>query len=396
MVGMQARPTALLVPLAAALLLGCATPATGPRAPAVAVRLVPWRGAGETARDLAAKPYLKLDLQRPEALLEARAGPPPGDPAAAAEVAARQALARSRELYRQLKLAEAVSLLTQARSRLGRHAATRDQVRLLGRLSFELALNHLALQDQQAAVSDMASADNLGFRGPEPGAVSPEVEAFVTRVRGQLSAAPRGTLAVQIKPAGGTLLLDGKPAPARVEVTPGLHHLRAQRPGHQPRGLLQQVAPGKQHRLTLDLEPIPPAQTARLALERYRAGAAPTDLGLPLARALGPDTAVLEVRNGPASELSGRLHWTGKQAAAPPPRPECTAPARAPLADCLGPRLYRLAAGRTLEQATPPPSAPPVYKRWWFWTLVGAGVAAGAGAGVGIYYATRGWTVEVE
>lgn len=34
---------------------------------------------------------------------------------------------------------------------------------------------------------------------------------------------------------------------------------------------------------------------------------------------------------------------------------------------------------------TPPPRATPIYKRWWFWTLIGAavaGAAAGAAAGV--------------
>lgn len=35
----------------------------------------------------------------------------------------------------------------------------------------------------------------------------------------------------------------------------------------------------------------------------------------------------------------------------------------------------------------PPPRPTPVYKRWWFWTIIGAAVSAGAG--VGIYFGTR-------
>jgi tetratricopeptide (TPR) repeat protein len=37
--------------------------------------------------------------------------------------------------------------------------------------------------------------------------------------------------------------------------------------------------------------------------------------------------------------------------------------------------------------STPPPRAKPFYKRWWFWTIIGAAVSAGTG--VGIYLGTR-------
>jgi len=40
-----------------------------------------------------------------------------------------------------------------------------------------------------------------------------------------------------------------------------------------------------------------------------------------------------------------------------------------------------------------PPKSTPVYKRWWFWTVIGVVVVAGAGAGVGAYYGTRGESV---
>jgi len=40
------------------------------------------------------------------------------------------------------------------------------------------------------------------------------------------------------------------------------------------------------------------------------------------------------------------------------------------------------------EPSRTQPASTPIYKRWWFWTLIGA-VAAGA-AGTGIYFGTRG------
>jgi tetratricopeptide (TPR) repeat protein len=35
----------------------------------------------------------------------------------------------------------------------------------------------------------------------------------------------------------------------------------------------------------------------------------------------------------------------------------------------------------------------PLYKKWWFWTIIGGVALAGAGAGIGIYFATRGESV---
>jgi tetratricopeptide (TPR) repeat protein len=40
------------------------------------------------------------------------------------------------------------------------------------------------------------------------------------------------------------------------------------------------------------------------------------------------------------------------------------------------------------KEREPVAAAPPLYKKWWFWTIVGAAVAGGAGAG--IYFGTRG------
>jgi hypothetical protein len=36
--------------------------------------------------------------------------------------------------------------------------------------------------------------------------------------------------------------------------------------------------------------------------------------------------------------------------------------------------------------APPPTKSTPVYKKWWFWTIIGA---VAVGAGVGIYFGAR-------
>jgi hypothetical protein len=43
--------------------------------------------------------------------------------------------------------------------------------------------------------------------------------------------------------------------------------------------------------------------------------------------------------------------------------------------------------------APPPREETPVYKRWWFWTIIGGVALAGAGVGVGVYFGTRSATV---
>ena len=79
-------------------------------------------------------------------------------------------------------------------------------------------------------------------------------------------------------------------------------------------------------------------------------------------------------------------------AATPPPSATPPPPVPGPIEPVTPPRLATAPAGTTpvpaLTLTEPPPGSlppveesPPVYKRWWFWTLIGA-VAVGAGLGV--------------
>jgi tetratricopeptide (TPR) repeat protein len=80
--------------------------------------------------------------------------------------------------------------------------------------------------------------------------------------------------------------------------------------------------------------------------------------------------------------------------APPPPPPPVTEPvplspsAPAPVPQALSARPEEVAPSPGLSVVDAPPRAeekPPVYKRWWFWTLVGGAVAAG----VATYAITR-------
>jgi tetratricopeptide (TPR) repeat protein len=82
-----------------------------------------------------------------------------------------------------------------------------------------------------------------------------------------------------------------------------------------------------------------------------------------------PDTKLREQ----VEELIRDLEQKVKAESAPPPTPPpaVTPPPPPPV-----------------ETPEPTPSSPPIYKRWWFWTAIGA-VVVGTGVGLGAYYGTR-------
>ena len=376
------------------LLAGCSTTAAQRPLQPVPVTVLPWNEAPAARAALAAlqkKPYLRLRLEDPGEQLARRSSGSKGAAKQAPKIrlAIQQTLEQARQLYRQLRFAEAISLLTEARAQLGRQASSPEDLSLLSQVALQLGLNHLAQKDHEAASRAVAFSFTLGFPGPAPGALPPAVESFITEVRGQQSSAPRGTMQISTRPGRGEVFVDGRSlgqSPARVEVPPGLHHLRATRLGSQTLAQLQPVEATKEHRVELNLKPASSAELAQQVAALYSQGGDPEQAGEHLSRALGPDRAVLTVGREKKS-LVARVRWTGKRSLPRVPL-SCSRPAAGPLSDCLGPMLYQLAAGKPLAPARGSLSRP-VYKRWWFWTAVAAGaVAAGTGIGLGVYYGT--------
>jgi hypothetical protein len=350
------------------------------------VTLVPDRGSRKTVEVLAREPYLRLAVEEGEALLDARARQALPRTAEPIRARAREALAESREEYRQLHFGEAIARLARTEAELGALAHSSEDMTLLGALALQRGINQLALGQGDAASQAISTAIFLGYAGPAAGEFPPQVEAFVKRVRLGLESATTGGLTVRANPSSAEIWIDGKDrgvSPVTVEVKPGLHHLRVARSGHLPRAFFQQVTSGKVELAEIILDRAPVPSVAAETLQRIRAGARlvdeePGELEL----LLGTGKAVLAVEATPS--LRAKLIRTGRagETACSGQRPE-------DLVRCLGPRLYEDAMGRPYRAAGARPAGTPVYRRWWFWTVVAAGAAAVAGVSAGIYVGTR-------
>lgn len=377
----------------AILMAGCATsaPAGKQGATPASITVMPWRNAGPVTAALKKSKRLQVKTVQPAPKLQ-RAGEDAGaGQRGEAEERAASAIADAPGLYRKMEFKQAVALLGGARQALTQVADGKKHFQSLQQLSFLLGINHLALKEEAPARAAITEALLLGYKGPEPGAYPPQVEAFIRSEQAALEGAAKGTISAITKPAGATVLVDGVErgrTPLTVEVAPGLHYLRFFLPCHEPRVLRQQVASGRVESAEVFLKPSSGAVLARQLLIRHETGA-PLPGRIPgLAGLLGADRALVVVR-GKVERRTARLLWTGNAAAQGDGAP-CQGAAPEALARCLEPRLYRLAGGDTAGDASATATATPLYKRWWFWTVVAGGAAALAGGAVGIYYGTRG------
>lgn len=408
----------LLAGLSLLLACGCATTDGGASRPSITaawperarITLLAGSGARPAALALQRRPHLELRIEDPLPLLERAARGAP-DWRAAALPAGRQALARAREDYRTFRFSEAITRLSQAENQLAAEATIAADFALLARLALQRGLSQLALGVSDQAAAAFATALLLGHELSHAGEHPPEVEAAIKRVAEQLSSATRGGLTIKTQPAGARVWIDGKEqgaAPVTVQVQPGPHHVRVERPGQQARAFFQRVNPGRLERLEIYLKPAPvpevarqllAAQSAGQSIDLQEAGTLRRALGLEAGRgAANPGTGrrpavLLTVRALPDAVLQARLVGQGDPHALPRPGArECRGKTPEQLARCLAPRLHELATGQPYAPDRPGPTrgrpaAAPIYRRWWFWTLVAAGVAAGTGTG--IYFATR-------
>ena len=369
-------------------LTGCA-PAVVQVEPAPAsLTLVQWRGAAATVEALKHKPYLRLRQVDPVVALKARAGQTVSVRQGEAAIRqVRETLAQTRDLYRKLRFDEAISRLRRARATLGQHAAEAGHYRLLSELALQLGLNHLALKDEPAARRAIVTASLHGYGGPAPGALPPEVEAFIASTRKGMEGQTRGGISIKTQPPGAAVSVDGMEvglSPVTVQAAAGLHHLRISRVGFEGQALYQQVLPGKVERAEIYLKVAPPATAARQLMRLHRQGGDPTVAPRGVRDLFGADTGLV-LAGSKDDKPYNHLLWTGGKRS-PLKEHRCQGSASTALADCLGPVLYRLATGKAYQKKT---IHTPVYKRWWFWALVGGGAAVATGTTLGIYYGTR-------
>ncbi len=377
-------------------LSGCAGGGTLPTPPPAPVTVLALKGEHNQAvvEALARQSYLEVKTEDPLALLSSRAaseGAPSrsaaGPETDAARVRLEAALQRARKAYRELRFTGALKVINQEQAAILIRLRTRAEVLLLAELQLNAGLNLLALKRREQADHAFSTAFVLGYKGPTAGQYAPEVEAALRESRESLTRATRGELMFNISPAGGVVLLDGQRlngSPLRVKGRPGLHLVRVEAAGHLPQVFFQRVSAGKLERLEITLKPVGQAALAADLLRRRPRGVglveeSPAVVG----RVLGWHKALLEM-DGAASELQGMILWTG-EAAGKGRQERCQGATHQGLSDCFGPLLYQLATGTSLPSARGERSS--IFRRWWFWTAVGAAVAGGAATA--IYFGTR-------
>lgn len=376
-----------MAPVALWWLAGCAPAVVHVEPEPARLNLVQWRGAEATVAALKKKPYLRVKQVDPRAALQARAGAAQAGQGEGTIGQVRQTLARAKGQYRKLRFDEAVSSLRKAQADLGQHAATAEHFKLLSELALQLGLNHLALKDEPAARRAIVTASLHGYPGPAPGALPPEVEAFIAGTRKGMEGQTRGGISIKTQPPGARVRVDGRDvglSPVTVEAPAGLHHLRVARVGFEGKAMYQQVSAGKVERAEIYLKVASPALAALQLIKLHQEKGDPSMAPRSVRDLFGPDTGVLAA-GSKENKPHCHLLWTGgKRSALKEFR--CQGGEVAGLADCLGPKLYRLAAGKPYARKT---ITTPVYRRWWFWALVGGGVAVATGTTLGIYYGTR-------
>jgi tetratricopeptide (TPR) repeat protein len=220
----------------------------------------------------------------------------------------------------------------------------------------------------QAVLLDQRPLDTARFPPAVTAAHAREIEA--------LSRLPRGTLRVVVSPAGARVKVNGRTVdPRGVQLPIGRHWMVVEAVGYMP--AVRRVEIGtRPTALRVALEPAPPSLVAhQLSALRARGALDPTRpfVAALLARLERIDEAlvVTEQRSGDRVQLAlTRVQATDGAVVGR-------------FTDNTASAQLKASVDRGLLRLWPLPSPPvvppstPVYKRWWFWTIVGTLVVGG-------------------
>jgi hypothetical protein len=311
-----------------------------------------------------------------------------GARAAAAEtealVAVEAALSDARAAYLQQDFAAMASRLERASAAALPMLARPQHLAVLWEVEFQRGLAELSRRDTTAARSYFTLALALDeARVPRRDVYGPVVVSAFTDAAVAVTSVPPHPTRVVVSPADATVVVDGIPVittAAPRSIRPGRHVVLASAPGYQTSASIVTLGAGDPIEIALvpaDGDPIsrigaawstgtldPSSQSGRRAIL-----AAIAELGATTAVIVDADPRTGEVAARAITETD--VHPVERRATAGDA-------ARAALAH-QHPDLTR-----TIVE---PPPRRSVFRRWWFWTAVGAAVVTGAGV---TYFATRG------
>lgn len=305
-------------------------------------------------------------------------------PAPEAEPASESVIAEVRPLYQNMAFGQAVKRLTAAEASLvaGR-LPTAGLTRALADLQLWMGACLLLEEDRAAAIDHWELALRLWPQARLDRLFPPEVRAAFPRSAGGRAV----RVQVRLAPNGARLWLDGKRVDGPLTTTLGLHYVVVERADRVPVAqVVRIIHAAPQIAVSLD-EQAEPAAALRQAAARLRTAPLGREEGLGVSVALGRPLTVV-------SAIDDRLVAT-RFAAADPARPVAASEAGSAAAlvtslcaadpGCLPvvDPVPAPAIAVTAVPSHPPPPARPVWKRAWFWGVLGAGVVAAAAVATG-------------
>jgi len=357
--------------------------------------------AEEAARPLLLfHPSLSRDATDPVAREAARRGIEVASPAPLPEPASESLLAEVRPLYQNMSFAAAAKKLeTEEASLLAGRLPSPALVRALSELELWRGACLFLARDRAGAEEPWALALRLRPLARLDAIFPPEVQRAFSRRR---PAARPVAVAVKLAPLGARLWLDGKLVALDVPLsaTPGLHYAVVERADQRPSAEVLRIIRASPQ-ITVSLQtPAELPDALRQAEARLRTAPLSRDEALGVSAAIARPLVLVESRGGqlvatryaagdatrPVSESEGAdgasliaaLCASDAGCAKLEPPPSVT----------TGPGLQVGAPPARMATAAAAPAAPPttkpVWKRGWFWGVLGASVAVAAGAATGI------------
>ena len=314
----------------------------------------------------------------------ARRGLEVAAPAPEPEPASESVLAEVRPLYQNMAFGQAAKRLERAEtSLLAGRLPSPGRVRALADLELWMGACLFLAKDRAQASDRFTLALRLSPSARPDRLFPPEVRAAFPRSAGGRTVRVK----TQLAPIGARLWLDGKRIEGTLALTPGLHYVVVERADRIPVAeVVRIIHAAPQIAISADA-PAPPAEALRQAAARLETAPLSREEGLGISASIGRPLLVVSARGD-------RLVATRFDAHDPTrPLVELEAANAGALVDAVcatdptcrplpAPPVPPVALAPTAP-AQRPARARPVWKRAWFWGVLGAGVAVAAGIAAG-------------